>query len=185
MASYSVVDDTDEQNVQRAKKRRERKVWSPFTAILFVLVIALAGWFTVSLIQKHNYEQEQRASGNYSGEPITEDSSVDFGEIDKTNEEGIKVDEDGFIPVSLDGGPIFVDEIKTEGLTDEEYIDTMCTQADRLKTKRSRENRYALYQFITTHAEKISDPDIKESAQSLTGYDFNNQSIENLIQICR
>ena len=145
-------------------------------AVLAYVIYALVTWF--------NAQSSQSDASAYSGDPIDSYEVHDYATVTQTNEEGIKVDEDDFIPVSRDGGPIFMDPIP-ESASDEEVEQIICDAARDLITHHSRENRAAMFEYMKDHSERITFTPLREAVDELTGYDFNNPTIDAVVVQCQ
>ena len=157
------------------KKQTAQALWS----LLTIIAIAALIWSIVTLINS----RDTRSESNYAGEPISEHTVTDYSTVTETNSEGIKVDQDGFIPVSNDGGPIFLDPVP-EDASAEEVEEAVCSAAYALVTHRSRENRAGMFDYIKDHEQRIEFQALRDAVSQMTGYDFNNPSIEPVLVQC-
>lgn len=158
------------------KKKTANTLWS----VLAIVAIAALIWSVVMLVSS----RDERSDTSYAGEPISGYSVTDYSTVTETNSEGIKVDDDGFIPVSDDGGPIFLDPVSDDASA-EEVEEAVCDAAHDLVTHRSRENRAGMFEYIKEHEQRIEFESLRDAVANLSGYDFNNPTIEPVLVQCK
>ena len=147
--------------------------------VIGAVVVVIAAATTVFFATRDSDESSSEQS--YSGDIFS--SGSDFSIITERNQEGFKVDKDGFIPISNDGGPLSLPVI-SENSTDDEITDAICTAANDLVNHRSKENRSEALDFMKSNAPRITFEPLKEAVDATASYELDDESVFAVLRVC-
>lgn len=127
------------------------------------------------------------STGDSSGSapaPVTETTASDYSTITPSAADGVKQDDDGFVPLDNDGGAAEFPELADSSDT-AVVEDAVCVAAEVLASHRSRENRSAAFFFIRANADRVEYEPLTDAISALEGFGFDDPGIEEVSGQCR